>query len=360
MYAAAMQHAALLDALADTIRSIEHTESFSVEQSIDQHAVAAEALGISREALRSVLVRCAAEAARRGAAETQGSTRTHRRITIVGGDGQMGRLLGSRLAAMGHTIRSLGESDWPDAPRLLGDAHLVLLCVPIDAMQSVIAQTAPHLVSGAVLADICSLKEAPVRAMLDAHAGPVLGLHPMFGPGVGSLLAQRIVVCPGREADAAAWLLDDLRADGATLIESTPREHDHMMLIVQAMRHFATIVFGRFLASEGVDAERTRAFASPVYTLELGMVERLFAQDAALYADIILASADRRAAAGRLATCARETASLVEAADRDELIALFERIRHGLQSEPERALRESAFAIDALGALLAAERLQDH
>ncbi|MEO1128407.1 MAG: bifunctional chorismate mutase/prephenate dehydrogenase [Planctomycetota bacterium] len=354
-----MEHAALLDALAHTVRSIERTDTFSVERCVDQHAAGAEALGLSREAIRSVIVRCAAEAARRGASDAHNSTRTCRTIAIVGGNGQMGRLLGGRLAAMGHTIRTLAEHDWPDAPRLLGDAHLVLLCVPIDAMQSVIAQTAQHLGPGAVLADICSLKQEPVRAMLDAHVGPVLGLHPMFGPGVGSLLAQRIVVCPGRDADAAEWLLADLRADGATLIEASPQEHDHMMLIVQAMRHFATIVFGRFLASEGVDAERTRAFASPVYTLELGMVERLFAQDAALYADIILASADRRAAAGRLAACARDTASLVEAADRDELIALFERIRHGLQSEPERALRESAFAIDALGALLAAERLQD-
>ena len=50
----------------------------------------------------------------------------------------------------------------------------------------------------AVLADVTSVKAGPVSAMLAAHPGPVLGLHPMFGPDVGSLSAQRIVSCPAR------------------------------------------------------------------------------------------------------------------------------------------------------------------
>jgi len=351
--------AALAQAFASAGEAAGGDARFSIEAWLD--AAERAAPGIERDALRDVVTRAAAEAARaraRGRRDAAASGERGRRITIVGGEGAMGRFFGARMRAQGHQVRSLDRGDWDRAPELLGDADLALLCAPIDAMGGVMGRAAGHLRAGALLADVCSLKAEPVRAMLEAHAGPVIGLHPMFGPGVGSMLSQRVVVCPGRNGGAARWLLEALEADGALLTEATPEEHDRMMLVVQAMRHFATIVFGRFLAEEGVDAARSLDFASPVYRLELGMVERLFAQDAALYADIILADEERRAAAGRLAEAARETAALVGEADRAGLIALFRSIGERLRGEPERALIESAGAIDALGALLAAQRLE--
>jgi chorismate mutase/prephenate dehydrogenase len=37
------------------------------------------------------------------------------------------------------------------------------------------------------------VKNGPLQAMLAAHQGPVLGLHPMFGPDSGSLAKQVVV-----------------------------------------------------------------------------------------------------------------------------------------------------------------------
>ncbi|MFO6426374.1 hypothetical protein ACLBOM_11150 [Escherichia coli] len=36
-----------------------------------------------------------------------------------------------------------------------------------------------------ILVDLASVKNGPLQAMLAAHDGPVLGLHPMFGPDSG-------------------------------------------------------------------------------------------------------------------------------------------------------------------------------
>ena len=66
------------------------------------------------------------------------------------------------------------------------------------------------------------------------------------------------------------------------------------MEIVQALRHFATFCFGQFLFEQRAEIERTLEFSSPIYRLELGMVGRLFAQDASLYSEIIFASKERR------------------------------------------------------------------
>ena len=79
-------------------------------------------------------------------------------------------------------LRILDRDDWAEARSLAAGIDLCLLAVPIDATPAVARQIGPHLPAGCILADITSLKRAPLEAMLESHAGPVIGLHPLFGP----------------------------------------------------------------------------------------------------------------------------------------------------------------------------------
>ena len=54
------------------------------------------------------------------------------------------------------------------------------------------------------------------------------------------------------------------------------------------MRHFSTFANGLHLSKQPVNLSNLLALSSPIYRLELAMIGRLFAQDAALYADIIM------------------------------------------------------------------------
>ena len=66
-------------------------------------------------------------------------------------------------------------------------------------------------------------------------------------------------------------------------------EHDHNMTYIQALRHFSTFAqMGLHLSKQPVNLSNLLALSSPIYRLELAMIGRLFAQDAALYADIIM------------------------------------------------------------------------
>ncbi len=277
-----------------------------------------------------------------------------RSITIVGGHGMMGRFLADRFTKYGHRVRSLDTADWDRADDLLSGIDLALLAVPIGSTREVIDRVCEHLSVGVCLGDITSTKTPYAQQMMDRHRGPVLSLHPMFGPGVESFLSQRVIACRLRDATATRWITDLIEADGGIVIDADPEEHDRMMTSVQAIRHFATICLGRFLADEPGAAKRSLEFASPIYRIELDMVERLFAQDASLYADILLASADRRAAAGRFAALVSDTASIVASNDRDGLIELFDRIGGALDAEPDRALGESSYLVEALCCYLAA------
>ena len=220
-------------------------------------------------------------------------------VVVIGGGGGMGRMFASCFKRSGYEVRILERDDWPNAPQILKDAGLVIVSVPINMTLDIIDRLRGLLSPSTILADITSIKRKPVGRMIQVHNGPVVGLHPMFGPSSAGFAKQVVVYCHGRHEEQTAWLLDQFRLWGAHLLESDPQEHDHMMAVIQAMRHFATFVYGTHLQEENTDLNTVLDFSSPIYRLELGMVGRLFAQDAELYADIIFNSDEGRDIAQR-------------------------------------------------------------
>jgi chorismate mutase/prephenate dehydrogenase len=249
-----------------------------------------------------------------------------RPIVIVGGGGALGRLLGGFFGRSGYQVRVLEPDDWPDAAALVDNAQLVLMAVPIDRTQAAI-EALPALPADCVLADVTSVKRAPLVAMLARHPGPVIGLHPMFGPDIRSLAKQVVVFCPGRDAAGARWLLDQLGLWGAVLREESPERHDAAMVMIQAMRHFSTLVYGAFLQRAGADLNDLLRLSSPIYRLELAMVGRLFAQNPALYADIILSAGPLPDLVEGYRECLDELLGLLHSGDRDALMERFDRVR---------------------------------
>ncbi|KXI30613.1 bifunctional chorismate mutase/prephenate dehydrogenase [Paraglaciecola hydrolytica] len=209
-----------------------------------------------------------------------------KKIVVVGGYGALGSIFVDMFKRSGYPVTVLGQQDWSNAAEIFEDAGLVLVAVPIKITESIIAKL-NNLPADCVLVDITSTKQKPLAAMLNVHQGPVLGLHPMFGPDVSSLVKQVVVVCHGRDESKYEWLLQQIRIWGAMLQVVDAQEHDEAMVFIQAMRHFCSFVFGAHLASENPDLKQLLSLSSPIYRLELAMVGRLFAQDPALYADII-------------------------------------------------------------------------
>jgi chorismate mutase/prephenate dehydrogenase len=144
-----------------------------------------------------------------------------------------------------------------------------------------------YLPKDCILADITSIKVSPLNAMLEVHDGPVVGLHPMFGPDSPGMIKQVVVVCDGRKAEKYQWLIDQMTTWGAVIHNTSSQEHDQAMAFIQVMRHFSTFIYGQHLKEENPDLVDLLMFSSPIYRLELAMVGRLFAQAPSLYADII-------------------------------------------------------------------------
>ncbi|GFE70099.1 bifunctional chorismate mutase/prephenate dehydrogenase [Chroococcus sp. FPU101] len=276
-------------------------------------------------------------------------------VTIIGGCGKMGCLFGDFIAQFGHCVNNLSRKNWSEAPQLLGQADLVLIAVPIEETLTVIEKASQYLEPKTVLADLTSIKTQIVSAMLEHHSGPVLGLHPMFGPGVQSLMAQNVIVCPGRNIEACQWFLDLMENSGAKLSICTSEEHDRMMANIQAIRHFITFSLGVFLAQEGLDLAQTLNFASPLYRLQLDLVSRLFAQDSSLSFKLMLASPEHQAAIARLEKTIAHLAQAITTKDQTILEQAFEQSNSFFRADANRAIHESNYLIDRLSIFLAAQ-----
>ncbi|WP_414164556.1 bifunctional chorismate mutase/prephenate dehydrogenase [Superficieibacter sp. BNK-5] len=265
---------------------------------------------------------------------------TLRPVVIVGGAGQMGRLFEKMLTLSGYRVKILEKEDWARAEEIVADAGMVIVSVPIHATEQIIHQL-PTLPEDCILVDLASVKNGPLQAMLAAHKGPVLGLHPMFGPDSGSLAKQVVVWCDGRQPEAYQWLLEQIQVWGARLHRISAVEHDQNMAFIQALRHFATFAYGLHLAEENVQLEQLLALSSPIYRLELAMVGRLFAQDPQLYADIIMASGDNLALIKRYYQRFGDAIQLLEHGDKQAFIDSFRKVEHWFGDYAQRFQSES-------------------
>ena len=270
------------------------------------------------------------------------------KVLIVGGTGEMGRYFVNWFSGAGYDVRSMGSRDWAKVAGLCKDIDLCMISVTIDRTPEIIAKIAPYLPPDCVLTDVTSVKKAPMDAMMATHAGPVIGLHPLFGPTTSTLDKQIVVATPGRDDAACQWVIDQFSLWGSVIVVSAPEEHDQIMEFVQSLRHFATFAFGQFLASKNVPLSRTLEFSSPIYRLELGMVGRLFAQDAALYAEIIFATPERRALLRDYIESVSRNLEMLENGDKAEFEREFANIARWFGPFGEQAMRESSFLIDKL------------
>jgi len=206
-------------------------------------------------------------------------------IAIAGADGNMGAFFSQRFAEVGCTVRPLTVPYTEDALKAaLDGAEMVLLCVPVTVMDSVIGQLRPYMEKGTILADVGSVKEGPMKAMLDNYDGPVVGTHPLFGNVIPDDFEPRVAVAPGRESDkeAAAKVCALFTACGYTCFDTTAEEHDRAMAFIQGLNFTSTVAY---LAASR-DVHSIKNFVTPSFKRRLDAAHKMLTKDKELFETI--------------------------------------------------------------------------
>ncbi|TCP91253.1 chorismate mutase [Cricetibacter osteomyelitidis] len=263
------------------------------------------------------------------------------KIVVVGGKGKLGGLFLRYLTASGYDVAALGSQDWEQAGSIFNGADVVIVSVPIAKTLETIERLKPYLTENMLLTDLTSVKRAPLEKMLAVHRGAVVGLHPMFGPDIPSMAKQIVVCCDGRYPERYQWFIDQIAIWGAVIYTETAAEHDHHMTYIQALRHFATFANGLHLSKQPVQLAKLLALSSPIYRLELAMIGRLFAQDAGLYADIIMDKPENLAVIKSLKDIYTEALKFFEQNDKQGFIDCFNQVREWFGEYSETFMKES-------------------
>ena len=208
-------------------------------------------------------------------------------IGIIGGTGGMGSIFATLFREEGYTVHVSGRTQGRDIPTMAETCQVVIVSVPIGITVEIIEQLGPHLRRESLIMDLTSLKAEPVKAMLQHSPAEVIGLHPLFGPGVDDIAGHTIVLCPARTEAWLDWLRHILAKNGATIIETTPERHDELMALVQVLNHLNSITMGMILGEWGVDLTELQRFATPMFNTKLDIMREIFTNNPRLYADII-------------------------------------------------------------------------
>lgn len=311
------------------LKSAEGVPIFAPEREaalISKRREQAEEVGLSGDLIEDVLRRLMRDSyVSQDASGYQCINPDCQKVVVIGGKGQLGSIFVDLFNRSGYQVAIIEQEHWPNSEAILTDASLVIVAVPIRLTSSIINQL-NDLPEDCILADFTSVKESPLFEMMKAHQGPVVGLHPMFGPDVTGLIKQTIIVCDGRGKAQYQWLLNQFQVWGAKIYQVSAHEHDQAMSMVQVMRHFSTIAYGYHLMAEGSDIENLVNMSSPIYRLELIMVGRLFAQDPILYSDIIFANPDNISMMKRFAYRFLELLEDVESGDKEAFVTMFKQV----------------------------------
>jgi len=187
----------------------------------------------------------------------------------------------------GHEVLISGRTTTCTSLDLARKSDVIMVSVPIRATAQVIEEIALVLTDNQVLCDLTSLKMKPVEAMLASKA-EVLGLHPMFGPGVRSLQGQTILACPVRcRKETKDIFFTIFMNQGARVVSISPEEHDCLMAVIQGLTHFSTLCMAETMQRLHTDIDRALECTSPIYRIEIGLIGRLLDQDPDLYGDML-------------------------------------------------------------------------
>ncbi len=253
-------------------------------------------------------------------------------IGIIGGVGGLGARLADhwRQRFPDREVLVSGRDTDVSNKNIVQKCDLVIFAVPIQVTDAVIRACLAESRADQIWADITSIKQGPVAAMLESKA-QVCGLHPLFGP-LPAIAGQPFIYCPARINVSA---LDSLLAmlSDFDLIEMTPEQHDDVMGVVQCVSHLSDLVMGETLRDSGLDFETIWRVSSPSYRAKLQVMGRMFAQDPGLYIDIATLNQSGPKFTARFQSALDRLKTLIDSGDRELLIKNFDQIEEYLTPE---------------------------
>jgi prephenate dehydrogenase len=166
------------------------------------------------------------------------------------------------------------------------DADLVLVCVPIILAPYVVKQCALKMKSGAILAEISSIKTR-TYTILKKYSKKIfpLCIHPMFGPGASHIRDTRIILIPVKNQKRESKMVRTLMRGADIIVIPNAHIHDKYMAIMLGLTYYANIIFANLLSTE--DILYMEKIAGTFFRIQLLLIQGILSDDLGLIVSII-------------------------------------------------------------------------
>lgn len=212
------------------------------------------------------------------------------KITLVGHNGKMGKMLQERLRMAGHSVHGIdrvardGKMKMDEAAlaSAVAQADVVLLSVPVTVLEALSGVLGPMLEPGQLLMDITSVKMLPMEWMERTCQGPVIGSHPLFGPAP-TQEQLRVILVRGRNTDASHCAMAETlyKSMGCAVEWASAREHDTGVALSQSLNFAVSASFFSSLLEE----PDVRRFLTPSFTRHLDAARKHLTDDTDMFCE---------------------------------------------------------------------------
>ncbi len=239
-----------------------------------------------------------------------------RRLTVIG-LGLIGGSLAKALRLSGFAEQVVGYDQRPGDARkgqelgvvdLAADtlaeavqgANILVLAVPVRAVESVLAEVKPHLGESAIITDVGSVKGCfvdSVRKVYGRVPPLVVPGHPIAGSEKSGILAadeklfrkHKVILTPLQDTDAKAEALITRmwQSTGAEVLHMSVERHDEVLAATSHLPHLIAFSLVDTLAGEGDNKEIFRYAAGGFRDFT-----RIAASDPVMWHDIFLTNRD--------------------------------------------------------------------
>ena len=216
-------------------------------------------------------------------------------VGVIGGNGEMGRWFVDFFTEAGIETYISDKKDSSDSSLSLKElakrSDVIILSVPMSAIESVIKKLTPHLKPGHLVIENCSIKNSslPIITAATGNSIEVLGLHTMFGGAVKSIKGENIILTRTTKSGKKAQAFEDLfYKHGAKVSHATQSEHDRATSYVQSLTHLVLICLAEVLKENFTDEEQLEAFNTPNSRALISAMKRVLNQQDDLLIDIQL------------------------------------------------------------------------
>ncbi|MBD5608086.1 MAG: prephenate dehydrogenase [Desulfovibrio sp.] len=214
---------------------------------------------------------------------TDAESPTPKKIVVVGASGRMGALfmewgqeVGLNMVALNRPYKNVEET--------VSDADLVIVSVPAKVFEDVLSVLIPHLPPKAILTDVVSVKETPLRQMERLWGGDIVGTHPLFGPKNEPGDDLPVAIVPGKNCSSKAIAIVEsfYRRLGCRVFRTTAKKHDEAVARIQNLNFVTNLAYFAALAEN----RDLLPFLTPSFERRKKSAAKMLTEDAEMFAGL--------------------------------------------------------------------------